>query len=237
MRSSDLLKTVANWLEDADENEIFSLAEDNDDCLKIVAQRCCEAAFILKKCAEEIKEIEPVETTAITPESIEQLAEIATAFDQSNDPLLKKQASLIDELLLTISASPHEFLKRKASLEDRIEELKKKYKTPAETLKGMNKVSESEKAIEKSKANKDYSIMGHPLSTRYCPDHPGVSLQRINEDVMMCSLDNKKYDFRNGYTLNDGSKVSGSSVENQTDMMNDNYNNSFDSRESRLNKV
>ena len=54
------------------------------------------------------------------------------------------------------------------------------------------------------------------LSTRYCPDHVGVSVTRVEENVYQCSLDGKVYDYQNGYVDYDGNPVSGGSIAAQT---------------------
>lgn len=50
------------------------------------------------------------------------------------------------------------------------------------------------------------------LSTRYCPDHRGVQVFRIDDNVYQCPMDGKKYDYVNGYTNYKGQKVPGGSV-------------------------
>jgi tetratricopeptide (TPR) repeat protein len=54
------------------------------------------------------------------------------------------------------------------------------------------------------------------LSTRYCPDHRGVSVVRLDDNLYQCPLDGKIYDFKNGYQNYDGEMVPGGSVSNQT---------------------
>ena len=106
MRIAEMLKAVASWLE-SPHNEALLLAEYDENCSSIVAENCVLAAALLRNAAEEVDLIEPPEESNITPESLEQLANIATAFDASGDPELKKQASVIDELLLTIASPPN----------------------------------------------------------------------------------------------------------------------------------
>lgn len=42
---------------------------------------------------------------------------------------------------------------------------------------------------------KTYQPTGKPLSTRYCPDHVGVSLVRVGEGIFQCSLDGQIFNF------------------------------------------
>ena len=125
MRIAEMLVAIANWLENP-ENEAILIAEYDDNCLKVVAESCVEAAALLKKAAEEVELIEPPVPSNITPESLEELAAIAEAFDSSGDPGLKKQASVIDELLLTIASNPNLFAEKIAASDKRIEDLKAK---------------------------------------------------------------------------------------------------------------
>jgi len=73
-----------------------------------------------------------------------------------------------------------------------------------------------------------------PLSTRYCPDHPGVQIARVGEHLWQCELDKKSYNFETGFELNNGSKVPGGDVAQQTQGLNLPYHAIFDTREGRL---
>jgi len=178
MRISEMLNAIASWLESPD-NEAILLAEYDDDCLQIVANSCVQAAALLKVTAEAVEDIEPPEESKITPEAIDDLAALATAFDDSGDPELKKQASVIDELLLTIAAPSDAIVQRKDLIDQRIDELKKKYEQPTKDLAETNKIADSEKLIEQSNMTKQIDIQQSPLSTRYCPDHAGAQIARV----------------------------------------------------------
>jgi hypothetical protein len=233
MRISEMLNAMAAWLE-SPHNEALLLAEYDENCLKIVAQSCVEASFALKKAAAEVDNIEPPEESKLTSESLTELANIATAFDSSGDDKLKRQASVIDELLLTIASPPNSLNERKVSEDYRIEELKKKYQDPSKYLAEANKVADAEKAINKSNMTKQYEILEAPLSTRYCPDHPGAQIARIGEHLWQCELDKKSYNFETGFELNNGSRVPGGDVANQTHGLNAPSHAIFDTREGRL---
>lgn len=228
-----MLQAIASWLESPD-NEALLLAEYDEDCLKVVAESCVEASAALKKAADKVETIEPAEESHITPESLQGLVQIANAFDASGDINLKKQASVIDELLLTIAAPPNALASRKDLEDNRLEELKKKYENPREELKKTNKIADSEKGIEKSKMTKQYSILEAPLSSRYCPDHPGTQIARIGEHLWQCELDKKTYNFESGFELNNGTKVPGGDVSQQTQNLNAPSHAIFDTREGRL---
>lgn len=233
MRISEMLKAIASWLESPN-NEALMLAEYDDDCSKVVAENCVLAAELLKNAAEQVDSLEPPEESKLTPESLQGLADIATAFDSSGDEELKKQASVIDELLLTIAAPPNAYAARKDLEENRITELQKKYKSPGEDLYKTNSVADSEKKIEKSKITKYFNILESPLSTRYCPDHAGVQIARIGENLWQCELDKKSYDFQSGFELNNGNKVPGGDIAHQTKGVDNPSYTVFDTREGRL---
>jgi hypothetical protein len=232
MRTAELLNAMAAWLESPN-NEALLLAEGNEDCMKVVAESCVLAAALIKKAAEEVDGMEPVESL-ITPESIEELADLASAFDASGDPGLKKQASVLDELLLSIAAPPNAYAERKDLQDQRAEELKKKYEQPREMLHDYNKIGVSEKAIEKSNMTKEYKILEAPLSSRYCPDHPGTQIARVGEHMWQCEMDKKTYNFETGFELNNGSKVPGGDVAQQTQGLNIPFHAIFDTREGKL---
>jgi len=125
MRISEMLTAIASWLENPD-NEAILLSEYDDASMDITTKACVEAAAILRKGAEQVESIEPTQSSSLTSESIEEIAEIANAFDQSGDSNLKRTASVLDEILLTIGSKPSVLQKMKVAEEDRIDSLKKK---------------------------------------------------------------------------------------------------------------
>lgn len=233
MRIADMLHAIASWLESPD-NEALLLSEYHEDSMKVVAENCILAAALLKNAANQVNELEPPEESKITPESIEELGNLATALDSSNDPQLRKQASVLDELLLSIAAPPNAYSERKDLQDSRTEELKKKYENPSKELHDINMIAASEKAIEKSQMTKEYTILEAPLSTRYCPDHPGVQIARVGEHMWQCELDKKSYNYETGFQLNNGSKVPGGDVAQQTQGVSTPFHAIFDTREGRL---
>lgn len=60
-------------------------------------------------------------------------------------------------------------------------------------------------------------IFGPPqVKSRYCPDHSGVMLYRVADDVYQCPLDRAVYDFAQGFTTQDGEENHGGSVAEMT---------------------
>lgn len=232
MRISEMLHAIASWLESPN-NEALLLAEYDDNCMKVVSESCVLAAALLKQAAEEVDGIEPPEESKINSKSIEDLAALAAAFDASGDPELKKQASVLDELLLTIAASPQILAEKKAANEYRLEELRKKYQQPQKDLYDSYKLADVEKKISDSGMTKNYRILEAPLSTRYCPDHAGTQITRVGEHIWQCELDKKIYDYESGFTLANGNKVPGGDVSYQTQPAAPHHA-IFDTREGRL---
>ena len=236
MRIAELLIAIAEDLESS-ENEALLLSEYDENCLNVVASSLVKAAAILKKAANEVEAIEPAPESALTPEGLDEIAEFATALDESGDPMLKKQAALIDELLLTVAAPPNYVREKKAEEDARIETLRAKYQGNAETLKEENKTAQQQKDVAKSEYLETMPIHGHGLSQRGCPDHPGVGTYKLegSDQTYVCSLDHKHYDFANGYKLMSGENVPGGSVSAQTGTGDERfYQPMFDSREGRL---
>jgi hypothetical protein len=234
MRIAELLTAIASWLE-SPQNEALLLAEYDEDCLKVVAESCVEAAHALKKAAEQVDAIEPPEESKVTPESVESIAALAAALDSSEDPELRKQASVLDELLLSIAAPPAAAANIKSLQDNRLEALKQKYEQPRKDLHEADLIGRSEKAIEKSEMVNRIPINEMPLSSRYCPDHAGVQITRVGEHMWQCEMDKKVYNFETGYKLNDGTQVPGGDVALQTaNTMNVPYHAIFDTREGRL---
>jgi len=233
MRTAELLNAMASWLESPN-NEALLLAEVDENSMRVVAESCVLAAELLKKAAEEVDAIEPPTESVLTPESIDETAALAFALDESNDPQLKRIASVLDELLLTIAAPPGAVAEKKAAENGRLEELRKKYEQPRKDLHEYNKIGVSEKAIKDSSFTKEYKILEAPLSSRYCPDHPGAQIARVGEHMWQCDLDKKTYNFETGFELNNGSKVPGGDVAAQTAGSNIPFHAIFDTREGRL---
>lgn len=229
-----MLTAIAQWLENPN-NEAILLAEYDENCLKVVAETCVQAAQVLKLGAEEVEMMEPARESAVTPETIDTLAEIAAAFDESGDPELQKSASAIDELLLTIASPPVWANQFKAAEEKKIDEIKAKYQDTREAIHDNVKASDTLKAIESSPYSKKYTIMEHALSTRTCPDHPGAQMARKGENIYQCDLDKKIYNYQVGYTDEKGNKIPGGDVANQTDRSSNDPQSMFDTRETRLN--
>jgi hypothetical protein len=236
MRVSELLTAIATWLESYD-NEALLLAEYDDKCLEIVAKSCIQAAEVLKQGAIAAEQVEPAEEPKLTPEALDHLNQVITAFDQSGDADLQKTATLMDELLLSIAAPPDWVNKYRAKEDNHIETLKKLYHDPKKQIDEVNDVKGAAKAIDKSEAFKEYRIMQAPLSTRTCLEHPGAQMARVGNSQWQCSLDGKVFDYEAGFTTERGEKIppaGAPSVANQTPAYHIEPHAIFDNRQERL---
>lgn len=179
-------------------------------------------------------------------DSLDLVIQAARDFEQSNDPMLIKQAGVLDELLLTLSApknSIENYKKAEQSeidkilAKNRIESVDRNYKDVKTSLDEQNGAVSTAKEV--AKKTKQYRSLEAPLSTRYCPDHPGVPVVRIGDTAVQCSLDKKVYDWAGGFETMKGNKIPGGGVENQ---IND-YGTSqdgqmlFDTREELMSKA
>jgi hypothetical protein len=233
MRVSELLTAMATWLE-SPENEALLLAEYDDQCLDVVADTCISAASILRLGAAQADLIEPTEEPKLTAEKLDHLNRIITAFDTSGDEDLQKTASVMDELLLTISAPPDWVRNHKQAQKDRLDVLKRDYDRVNGELDAFNGVKESAKAIEKSPFFDEVRIMDHALNTRTCPDHPGAQMARVGEAMWQCSMDKKVFNYAAGYTTEKGEKVPGQYIGNSPHEFDRHPRSMFDTREDRL---
>ena len=208
----DLLKSTASWLDNPD-NEVYALLEFDEDSLNITAKACTLASAILQKAALDLQVVSGIEDTNKysfdMADALDGLNSLASEFEISNNPDLVKKASLLEDILLTISSSVEEQSKFKQAIQKKIEDIKKKSKQANSVIKVESAESKSSTDNEKGK---ELRPLQSTLSTRSCPDHPGVMLVRISDGLCYCPLNGKQYDFAAGYTTEKGNKVPGTSV-------------------------
>ncbi len=221
------------------ENSIIIEAED-EQSLTVVSEALVYSAQILRDAAIKLAEEEEDFDTS----DIEEIVAIAQEFDDSNDPWLQKQASVLDSILSTICASPENIMAVKKAREEHLsslrEKLREEQRDQAYSIAHEFKDKELKKAdVLKSFENsvKNYRPMEAPLSARTCPDHPGAQMARVADAVYQCDLDKKVYDFNAGFTTVKGNKVPGTSVAEQTKVMqnNNNFSGAFSTRQTALN--
>lgn len=180
-----------------------------------------------------------VDPTAVLPKQVSKMGAVADVLDTSADSLMTKQASVLDELLLSISAPAGAFDNIKAAQAKQIDTIKQLYKEPNEKIHESYGAEDAKKAIQKSEYFKELRPLEAELSTRYCPDHPGTPIGRVGTAQWQCALDHKVYDFESGFTDERGRKHppgGAPAVAEQTKRTND-YHSMFDTRDSRLNRL
>jgi len=190
-------------------DEIEECVED-DEQLEEILQKLMEAADLIDEaCAL----LEP--HCSISDESLDDLETLTDELDEAG---LTKEASAIEELLLTVGSKGIKKAYTDAA-EKKYEDLKKKYRDKSlERAYPEKKISkEVEAAInELNKKIKKYRPQEAPLSSRYSPDMPGVQLIHIGDSAWQCPITGKVFDYTDGFTTASGNVVPGTSVENQT---------------------
>jgi hypothetical protein len=89
-------------------------------------------------------------------------------------------------------------------------------------------------AVSSEKKTNILHPLGAPLSARNCPEHIGASMFRVSENTYQCSLDNRIYNFTEGFQTLKGNVIQGTSVQGQTQLVQTtDYQTLFDTRESR----
>jgi len=89
MKLSEKLNTIAEWLENSD-NDLLKTAEDKEECLELVAACLVKCAKELKECSSKVCELEGSDDdSGLTSEKLDELAAVAQAFDESGDELLQ----------------------------------------------------------------------------------------------------------------------------------------------------
>lgn len=230
-------------------NHLLKMAEafENPDNEALIAVECDEellssVAFSFAKAAEALREVAEITAAfesapeAMTEQKLEEMAAVAEAFAESDDPLLQKQAAVLDDILFSLASPQNALLFSNAAEDhdDRIEQLKKKYTETREKQQKWNHIAEAVKDIEKSPVYKEYRPNEAPLSTRYCPDHSGISTHRVGEHTVRCPLDGKTYNWDEGYSTLKGNKVPGTTVQEQNATDQHNTFTTFDSRSTRM---
>lgn len=74
-------------------------------------------------------------------------------------------------------------------------------------------------APEHKKVEETLSPVSRSLSTRYSPDHVGVSARRISDGVYQDPITNKIYNWNEGFKTDDGDVFDGGSISLQTDLV------------------
>jgi hypothetical protein len=235
------LRVLARKLEKSSDDLLVSASTKSPEVFQKVATAVAAASTLLEGVADDMDSNASFE---ITPQQLDEIAALASAFDESGDPLLKKQASVLDELLLSIAAPKNALTISRKATEDEINRLRAErrktrgeeaYDEPRQVLSEMENAKAQAKAVEQQV--KRYIPMEAPLQTRYPPDRPGGQMTRITDHVYQDIVTGIIYDYKAGYKTQKGNEVPGGSVEAQTRELGDNRNQGsslFETRESLM---
>ncbi|CAN5951420.1 unnamed protein product [Sphagnum jensenii] len=220
------LLRLASELENPN-HETLIAAEEDEELLNRVAMSFAKAAQALRDAAGTMAVFEPA--INLTEEKIDEIAAVAQAFDESGDDLLRKQASILDEVLM-LFASPKAANLIKKSKEEMIDALKNK-----DMWMESKAVKDAVEKIKESPVYKEYRPLEAPLSTRICPEHQ-TPMTRIAEGEYQCSLDGHKFNWAEGYEDMHKNVVPGTVVQNQNvyDEGRFSYSSTEDSRLDRM---
>ncbi|KKN74478.1 hypothetical protein LCGC14_0389950 [marine sediment metagenome] len=244
---ADQLRKVSDIVDydgNLDEHPVLVAASEinSDIVLRTAATALITAQTAIKNAVDSLELLADKAASELDEEDIDLMAALASEFDADGDPILKKQASVLDQVLLNF-AQKGELVKAIKQAEAEVDRLREKYrqeamerdyKEPSETHEKDIKAGDSAKEI--ANQVKKYRPMEAALSTRYCPDHPGAQFARIADGLYQCELDKKIYNFKEGYTTMKGNKVPGGDVSEQTRSLGDRALEQmhFSNRESRL---
>lgn len=233
------LRVLASKLEKSSDELLVRASSKGKELFDKVAVAIAAASTLLEDVADDMDKNASFE---VSPEYLDELASLASFFDKSDDPALKKHASVLDELLLSIAAPKNAIAQARKVTDDEINRLRDKhrqlkdeeaYVKPREELHQMWSSEAQAKAVDQQV--KQYIPLEAPLQTRCPPDRPGGQMTRITDGVYQDIATGIIYDFKNGYTTQKGNKIPGGSVENQTRQLSDsrNYSTSvFQTRDS-----
>lgn len=236
------LRVLANKLEKNSNDILIKAASQDNETFDKVSHAIAAASTLLEEVAEDMDNNNHLDS--LKPELLDEMAALASSFYASGNSTLMKQASVLDEILLSIAAPKNAMNKAKKISEDEInklrevrrkEKLKELYQSPKEALDKMNLVEEQTKAVEKQVRN--YRPLEAPLQTRYSPNMPGNHLTRITDGVYQDVTTGEIFDYEQGYTTTKGNKIPGTSIKNQTADLGDNrhqISSIFQTRESLM---
>lgn len=153
------------------------------------------------------------------------LAFIANRLDEAG---ITSEADIIDDFLVRLAKEV---------------EKENKYDSKKHHNQLIREPKTKEDAVDRENTKKHHvhtqqSING-TLSTRYCPEHIGVTMSRVGDGTFQCPIDGQVYNWETGWTDYDGNEHLGGSVAAQTPDSTGyaTPHRMFDSRENILNAL
>lgn len=135
---------------------------------------------------------------------LEQLTKVANHLD---DNYKHGAADLLDKIVLAFEYKITPRSESRAPLYDAAEHNKSQMWEQTK-----REISEN----RKQNAVETHRPIALTLKTRYSPELPGVQVYHVADGVQQDSITHKIYDWNTGFTLQDGTKIPGGSVANQT---------------------
>src|SRR5690606_1823772 len=147
------LRVLASRLEKNSHDWLVRASSKGPEVFEKVATAIAAASTLLEEVADDMDKHAEF---SITEQQLNEIAALASAFDESGDPLLKKQASVLDELLLSIAAPKTAALESRKVYDDEITRLREErrrlrreeaYQKPAQAHAAMHNQKEQAKAV------------------------------------------------------------------------------------------
>ncbi len=241
MAISTELRVLARKLEKNSDDLLINASHKGPETFEKVATAVAAASTLLESVADDM---EAKAEFRMTEQQFDEMVETIKAFNESGDDLLKKQASVMEELLLSIAAPKNAAQQVRKVTEDEVNRLREErrrargeeaYIKPRQEHHDMWNSAAQAKAVEQQV--KRYVPLEAPLQTRYPPDRPGGQMTRITDHVYQDIVTGIIYDYKAGYTTQKGNKIPGGSVENQTRQLGDYRHQSsalFETRDSLM---
>lgn len=235
--SMPILETFKSFLGDPQENydNLIKLVEDYHKKSKIPEQIETEEEAMRHREELEAKTSEELGKIQLASriEVFEKLADISDRLDKLG---ASEEASLVDGF---IKSHADEVLDYQG--EDEKGEQSKRYDSKYHRSLQVRKPKTDIDREGRDKHHIDtmQSVEFSALSTRYCPEHIGVTVGRIGELTYQCPLDGAVYNWETGWVGHEGKEYPGGSVAAQTPYSSNHAipHRVFDSRESVLNRV
>jgi len=211
--------TIIDELENPD-NELLCCVDHDQEKLNSVASLLVQASALIQNAYDIALESDDSHVIA----ALEDIAKLASSYDENGSSDMVKRASVLDELLHSIASDPKTLIRAKIAAAQKIKDMREKYRNAQKDLSVQkelikkNKLDDGASRIKKSNVldvPKINTPMAHPRDSRTCPDHAGALVARVGPGVYQCSIDGKVYDFNQGFALESGQKVMGGSVADQ----------------------
>lgn len=213
------VETVSNTADASDDESMTDLSQKILQSLTEIEQKMNEQVTV---------QMSPQKRQAELNVVFQKLARVANELDKTG---ARKEADMIDEFL-----SKH----AKKDLEtDQNKGYDSKHNHSLLVREPKKKQERANEGGEEHSVHNYKQTNTKSLSTRYCPDHIGVTLARVGDCSYQCPLDGQVYNWEIGWKDQDGVQHPGGSVAAQTPDSTgyEAPHRLFDSRDSTINRI